>query len=325
MASLYIDRRSASIDIQAGQLRVCEPGERPRGFPLSMLERVVLASNVSLESRVITQLIDNGCSILFAEGRGARHFAHVAGSRHGDAARRLGQYRLCSTTDLSLALAKRLVRSRAAGCLRTLRLATQQRADLRRPLQAALESLVTSAPRIRSCASLESLRGIEGANAAAFFRAYTTLFPAGAGFTQRNRRPPRDPVNAALSLGYSLTHVECVRQCHLAGLDPMLGVYHQPSHGRESLACDLNELVRHQVEQLIWRLFAEQTLRPSQFESHNGGVFLQKDARQAFFAAFEAQARPHRRILRVAAGMIARHCRALGPAESFDDSPDPQP
>lgn len=323
MASLYIDRRNASIDIQAGQLRVCEPGERPRGFPLAMLERVVLASNVALESNVITQLIDNGCSILFAEGRGARRFAHIAGARHGDAARRLGQYQLSSSAALSLPLARRLVRARATGCLRTLRTAAQQRPDLRRPLQSAIEQLLAGCRGVADCSNVDSLRGIEGANAAAFFRAYTQLFPAQAGFTQRNRRPPRDAVNAALSLGYSLTHVEAVRQCHLAGLDPMLGVYHQPSYGRESLACDLNELVRHQIERLIWRMFAEQSLRPAQFESHNGGVFLKKDARHSFFAAFEAQAQAHRRVLRTAAAAFARHCRTLAPEQATDEHPEP--
>jgi CRISPR-associated protein Cas1 len=128
------------------------------------------------------------------------------------------------------------------------------------------------------------------------------------GFDGRNRRPPRDPVNAALSLGYTLTHAEAIRACRIAGLDPMLGMLHEPSHGRESLACDLNELARDCVEKLVWRLFAEKTLRAEGFERHAGGVSLNKHARQAFYAAFEKSAPTHRRRLRAAATIFAAHC-----------------
>jgi hypothetical protein len=67
-------------------------------------------------------------------------------------------------------------------------------------------------------------------------------------FGGRNRRPPRDPANAVLSLGYTLLHFEAVRACYGAGLDPMIGFFHNLDFGRESLACDLVEPLRPRLD-----------------------------------------------------------------------------
>lgn len=311
MATLYIDRRHAELDFLDGQLRVREPDGRPHGYPIAGLERLVIHGNARATTGLLTRLAEQGVYTLLLNGRGGRRHAQVAAFRHGDALRRLGQYRLCSDQTLLLRWARLLVRERGRRLLRLYREALAQRPDLHHPLSKACAALRERLAAIPHAASLASLRGIEGAIAAAHFAAYATLFPPACGFSGRNRRPPRDPVNAALSLGYTLTHADAVHACLVAGLDPMLGTLHEPSHGRESLACDLNELARNRVERLVWRLFADGALRPGQFEVHGGGVSLNKASRQVFWAAFEAQAAWHRRQLRTVAGALARHCRQL--------------
>lgn len=311
MGSLYIDRRDAELDFRDGQVCVRDAGGAARGFPLAGLERVVIAGNTRVQTRLLTQLADRGIQVLLMEGRGARRHAHIGRFGHGDARRRLGQYRLSLSPHETLRWARLLVRARAKRLLTLYRDALDLRPDLRLDLTRVQRALIEGMHRVRGCTEIESLRGQEGAIAAAHFEAYASLFSGELGFTRRNRRPPRDPVNAALSLGYTLTHAEAVRACLLAGLDPMLGTLHQPSHGRESLACDLNELARADVERLVWRLFAEKILRKENFEQHDGGVGLNKAARQNFYAAFEQAASAHRRSLRAAAAAMARHCKAL--------------
>lgn len=311
MGTLYIDRKDAALDYDAGQLRVREPGEKPKGYPIRVLERVVISGNVTLSTQLLTHLAEAGVGVLMMEGRGARRYAHLSSMEHGDASRRIGQYRVCSDASTSLPWAQRVVRGRASGIRRLLSQALRQRPDLRYQLLPAVRSLSDRRPSLITATTIDSLRGMEGATGALFFRAYTALFADSLAFTNRNRRPPRDPVNAALSLGYSLTHTDAVRACLSSGLDPMLGVYHQPEHNRESLACDLNELARHHVEALVWRLFAERQLTANHFETHNGACFLKKDARHIYFVAFEQAAAPIRRTLRLASARFARHCAAV--------------
>jgi CRISP-associated protein Cas1 len=84
--------------------------------------------------------------------------------------------------------------------------------------------------------NLQVLCRLEGAAAAMYFEAYQQIFPADFKFNGRHRRPPPDPVNALLSLCYTLIHHEAVNALKMYGLDPMLGFYHQPYYGRDSLA-----------------------------------------------------------------------------------------
>lgn len=316
MATLYVDRRGAELDFKDGQVCVREPGQPLRGYPCAGLERLIVSGNVTLQSRLLTHLSAQGASVLFIEGRGARRHAHLNAPSHGDAGRRLGQYALCSDPQHVLRWARMLVHARGAALVRLYRRALALRPDLRSDLLPAQRAILDKLSRVRGTQNLASLRGVEGAIAAAHFAAYAALFAPTLGFTGRNRRPPRDPVNAALSLGYTLTHVDAVRACLTAGLDPLLGSLHEPAHGRESLACDLNELARTDVERIVWRLFADKTLRAESFETHAGGVSLNKSARQHFYAAFEGQAAAHRRRLRRAAAALARDCERLAKAQA---------
>lgn len=136
---------------------------------------------------------------------------------------------------------------------------------------------------------LSQWRGIEGAGAALFFSAYQQLFAPSLGFVNRNRRPPQDPVNATLSLGYTLLHHLVHEAVLVAGLDAFLGTLHALHFGRESLVCDLVELQRHRVERWVWRLFAEQVLVAEDFGASEGWPCrLTKAGRVKFYKAWSA-------------------------------------
>jgi len=152
-------------------------------------------------------------------------------------------------------------------------------------LDRLLATLLIRAP---DSIDIERLRGIEGAGASAYFGGFTQLFAPALEFTGRNRRPPRDPVNACLSLAYTLLHFETVIACHGAGLDPFIGFYHEPAYGRESLACDLVEPLRPRVDAWTWELFRSKTLRSDHFSSEQqNGCLLDKRGRKLFYAEYE--------------------------------------
>lgn len=136
-----------------------------------------------------------------------------------------------------------------------------------------------------------------------------TQFPPSAGFQGRNRRPPRDPVNACLSLGYTLLHGDAVRAAAAQGLDVMLGVYHDIAPGRESLACDLAEPVRPLIDRTVHTLFRHQSVRADDFSQTKAGCRLNKSARRSVYRAFEAAAPLHRRLLDRAARRFAAGLR----------------
>jgi CRISPR-associated protein Cas1 len=119
------------------------------------------------------------------------------------------------------------------------------------------------------------------------------MFPESLEFKKRNRRPPEDPVNAMLSLCYTLLHYEMVREIEVIGLDPTIGFYHQFDYGRESLACDIVEMYRTDVDTFVWEIFRERIFAVRDFahEDERPGCYLKKESRKRFYPLYEEWAK----------------------------------
>ncbi|MCX7107148.1 MAG: CRISPR-associated endonuclease Cas1 [Methylococcales bacterium] len=301
MSSLYLDRKNLGIKLDGQALALYEEGVKKGTVPLHLLERVVLRGNVQLESRVLGALSERNIGLLVLSGRNTEATAMLAAKSHGDSARRLGQYKVSLNEDLRTPLARWLVLVKVRAQQRLLREALAARADLRYPLTSALQTVSGIIGQLREdtlVIPFASLRGYEGAAAAGYFSGYTQLFADSLNFTGRKKRPPPDPVNVCLSLGYTLLHYDAVRACHTVGLDAMLGFYHDVSFGRESLACDLMEPLRPLMDRWVWQLFRERQLRPEHFSDDNGRCQMNKSGRQLLYGFYEAQVGPARRLLR---------------------------
>ena len=311
MTTLYIDRRDALIEAEAGALAIRAADGTLFRAPLAPLERVVLRGPARLTTGAIAAIAGVGAGLLVLSGRQGRPSGTMLGPAHADAAIRLGQFRLASDPAMSAAVATRVLQLKLAGQLRFLRSASLLRPDRRLLLRRAIEAVAEILVRIRAEGPSPPARltGLEGAAAAAYFPALGALLPASAGFAGRNRRPPRDPANAALSLAYTLAQFEAAREAQAAGLDPAVGFLHALAPGRDSLACDLVEPLRPLCDRLIWRLFAEERLHADMFTREGDACLMGKAARLAFYAAWEEVAAPARRQLRRGLRPLVRAAR----------------
>jgi CRISPR-associated protein Cas1 len=314
MATLYLDRKGAALDIDAGSLTVRLGGELATRIPLVPLERVVLRGDAVLSTRVLAELWRHDIGLLLLSGRHNEATARLVGRPHDDVALRLAQYRRASNAKACRETARHIVGGKLSAEARLLGRALEMRPDRRKPLTDAIDTLARLQARIADDAERldrDTLTGLEGAGAAAYFRAYVTLFPESLEFSRRRRRPPPDPVNVCLSLGYTLLHHEAVREVQVVGLDPLLGFLHVPERGRESLASDLVEPLRPHVDEWVWRSFAERHLRGEHFSREKGGACLiGKAGRQAFYDAFEPLAAGLRRLLRRMTRSLAADLRS---------------
>lgn len=298
MSTLYLDRKGTSLKREGRALAVYLGGERYGTVPINLLERVVMRGSVALDTGLLGALAKEGIAVTLLSGRHGRGQAALVGRAHGDAARRIAQYQRYQDAEWRAMWSRRLVHHKLLAQIRLLRYALTQRPDRRYALTGALDSLTRLLPQVREASDIARLRGLEGAAAAAYFAGLTQLFADSLGFTGRNRRPPRDPVNASLSLAYTLVHYETAQACHAAGLDPLIGFYHELAYGRESLASDLMEPLRPRVDRWIWDLFRQKRLRAEEFTRQDQACLLGKGGRKTFFAAFESFAHPLRRLVR---------------------------
>jgi len=146
----------------------------------------------------------------------------------------------------------------------------------------------------RSARSIESLLGIEGAAAQRYFQNFASVLRSADGgnlqfdFMKRNRRPPRDPVNALLSFAYAMLTREWTIALSAVGLDPYLGFYHQPRFGRPALALDMMEPFRPLIaDSTVLMAINNGEIRPSDFVRAAGSCSLNESGRKRFIASFE--------------------------------------
>lgn len=311
MATLYLDHRGLQLRAEAGALLIHGADERPRSIPMSLLERVVIQGETSLSTSLLGRLAEAGVGVLVLSGRQSWRTACLLGRPHRDVQIRLAQYRLALDAASAAAWARLWVSGKLRAQIRTLAGGLEQRPDRRHQIESALSRLKRLAPGLPEAAAVASIRGLEGAAAAAYFPALAALFAPALGFQTRNRRPPRDPVNAALSLAYTLLHFEAVRAAQTAGLDPLLGCLHAPAFGRESLACDLIEPLRPRVDSWLWGLFRQRRLRLEDFVHDKGACLLHKSGRRRFYEAWEDAAGLYRLPLRAYCRLLVARLRAV--------------
>jgi CRISP-associated protein Cas1 len=318
MGNLYLDRKNLCIKLEGQALALYENDVKKGTVPLHLLDRVVLRGNVQMESKILGALSERNIGLLVLSGRYTEATAMLAGRPHNESMRRIGQYQVTLDHSLRIPLARWLVLVKIRGQQKLLRNAQAARSDLRHPLTSATQTLSGILAQLRDdseIASLASLRGYEGAAAAAYFSGYTELFAPSLNFTGRKKRPPPDPVNVCLSLGYTLLHYDAVRASHIVGLDSMLGFYHDLCFGRESLACDLMEPLRPWLDGWVWQLFRERQLRPEHFSEEQGRCQMNKAGRQVFYACYEGKASVARRLMRRYAFALCK--RYLSIAENY--------
>lgn len=296
MTSLYVDRRGVSLKADGEALVFYENNERVGTVPLAPLSRVFLRGDVSLSSSLLGKFGERGIGVIVLSGRKASPTMLLA-CPHNDAKRRVMQYRVSLDEAFCLSFARELVAAKIEAQIDFLTGLRDVEFQSRYALTVALRRMQGVRDSLLAKDSLAALRGAEGAAAAAYFEGFTDVLPGHLKFNGRNRRPPKDPVNALLSLGYTLLHAEAVLALYGAGLDPFVGFFHTLDFGRESLACDVVEPLRVTVDRHVLSLFRSEKMRADDFSLVDGGCLLGKAGRSRFYAEWESLAEAVRKKL----------------------------
>jgi CRISPR-associated protein Cas1 len=224
-------------------------------------------------------------SVSFLSG-GGWLYGRAEGHGSGNIALRVAQHRAAADTTTCLRLATAFVEAK----IRNAR--TMLRRNHEGISEAVLFELEQLARKAKEADRAESLLGLEGTAARVYFGAFTGMIrgPAAGKFDLdgRNRRPPKDPVNALLSLAYSFLSRDLVVALGDAGLDPMLGFYHRPRVGRPALALDMMEELRPVIaDSVVLTALNTGVIGEGDFIVHPVGVSLTAPARKRMILAHE--------------------------------------
>lgn len=297
MGTLYIDQKDSEIRIEGNCLVFFENGNRKGTVPLNPLERVIIIGKMKIETIIFHRLAQSNISCVFLSGRNLAFRGRLHGRLHRNGLLRLRQYEK-SLSPVAQTIAKDLIKVKLEKQKDLLTSLIDYNSGAKYELTKAITTISQILDSIPLQSDLESLLGLEGSAAASYFHALSFVFPASLNFHGRNRRPPRDPVNSLLSLGYTLLHFEIVREIELAGFDPTIGFLHQFEYGRESLACDLSEPFRPDIDKMVFNIIRERQLKETDFSYHKEqglqACYLKKNSRKIFFEYYENWARVNR-------------------------------
>ncbi len=329
-AVLYVQEPGSHVGKRSEHLVVRKDGQEVTRVPMHAIRQLVVHGNVQVSTQALETLAANDIPVAYVTGHG-RFIGTFAPAEKKNVGLREAQFRRFADAAECLALSKAVVRGKL----------TNQRALLMRCLRGdgdrgsnepAAQGLADLIRRLDAAASLETVLGLEGQGAALYFAEFGRFLrtqPPGRGFefTARNRRPPRDPVNALLSFAYAMLVKDCFAAVCTVGFDPYKGFFHANRHGKPSLALDLMEEFRPVIaDSVVLTLVNNEMLTPDDFLTWREACQLTEAGRRKFFVAYEQRKATvvthpvygyrmsYSRMLEVQARMLAAYVRGSVPA-----------
>lgn len=281
----YLFCRNENVCVKIGDAeKVCVPALN--------LDSIVCFGKMTVSTPLLEFCGSRGISITFVSENG-RFMGRFYGPVSGNVLLRKRQYasmdddEFCRETVQSILLAKlrnsKLVLTRAARTART-------EVD-REELLLGVQQISDAAEKLLQCDSVDSMRGVEGAAATAYFARFDRMLdgnPGGFRFGTRSRRPPRNEVNAALSFTYMLLTSQIQSAMETVGLDPAAGYLHTLRPGRASFALDLIEELRAPLcDRFVISMFNKGQLAGADFEKDEEAVMLNDKGRKTLITAWQ--------------------------------------
>ena len=266
-------------------------------YPLHTLAGIISFSYAGASPALMGACAARNISLAFCTPRG-RFLARVTGTSSGNVLLRRAQYRTADDPGPCCRLARSMVFGKVYNARWSIE-RTRRDHNLRvddAALSAVSAQLKALLPQIAEETSADSLMGLEGAAATAYFGVFDQMIlgekPLFA-FKTRSRRPPMDPVNALLSFAYSLLASDCASALESVGLDAYVGFLHRDRPGRSSLALDLMEELRPcMAERFVLTLINNRIMDKGSFDfRENGAVFLNNSGRRSFLNRWQERKR----------------------------------
>ncbi len=284
---LVIDRKDSIVRYQAGCLQIERPDCPTESIPVRLLGHVVVYGNPLVETGVWRALAAADVPATLLALRGQEQAATLGSGLAVQLPFRRMQHRCANDSTQRLAMARYFVQQKLLGYALPLRRLESSFAAPAAAVGRFTAQQQQALTRLPAAATLEHLMGLEGQVAQAWFTLLAESLPASWRFKGRNRQPPRDPVNALLSLGYTLMGSEIRQAIIQSGLDPSLGFLHQDYPGRESLVLDILEIFRANVDDFVLDCLANLNFDSAAFYFREAeGCRLSKSARPVFFGAW---------------------------------------
>lgn len=292
--TVYVTNENAYLTLENNNLVCSIDGQKAVNVPFDNIENIVCFSYLGCSPALMGKCVEKKIPINFISPTG-KFWAKVCGETKGNVFLRIAQidkFRSCG-----LQLAKNEMQAKFSNCIKTYKRTMHDNPVLKtdEKLEETLEVLKSGMLKADNCTSKESLLGIEGNCAAAYFSCFSKTMSnrnLADSFHYRNKRPPLDPVNALLSFFYTLAVSDCSAALETVGLDSYIGFYHDLRSGRVSLACDLVEEMRGIIERFVITIVNLRIVNNKDFERQpTGAVWISDSGKKKVLQKWQGKKR----------------------------------
>jgi len=288
MGTAYITQEDAFIGKTDERLTVKADKKKLLDIPLLKLEGIVILGRATISPMVVNELLQRHIPLTFLTQTG-RYLGRLEPEFTKNIFVRKAQWSAAGNTPQAIHLVQSFVRGKLKNYRHLLQRKVRDSSQLN--FDQEILRLEKSIEPISNTAKINSLRGLEGAGSAVYFGAFNQLITNPKfSFEHRRRRPPTDPINSLLSLGYSLLRHDIQSAVNIVGFDPYLGYLHVEHYGRPALALDLMEEFRPLiVDAMVLSTINKQLLTPDDFETEpiSHAVSLTKEGLKTFLRLYE--------------------------------------
>lgn len=314
MAVLYVKEQGAVIQKRDERVLVTKNTETLLDIPLFEIENIAVIGNVQVTTQALHLLMQHGIDVSYFTYSG--NYLGVAGAESSkNIFLRFEQYECYLDMERRLSMGRTIVENKILNQITLMRRrdgyteAYSPNADIQ-----TMERLLQELPDKRTP---NELMGIEGMCSNIYFGAFAHMLRCDYTFTGRNRRPPRDPVNVMLSLGYTFLTREIANALEAESFETYLGFVHGIRYGRKSLALDIVEEFRQPIiDRLVIVLFNRRMIGRYDFDyEESGRVVLSEEGFRKFCEEYEkwmngknvlAGERSFRRVIRRQIGALKK-------------------
>ena len=291
--TLYVTTPDRYLSLDGENVVINSDGKEIGRLPLHNLERIITFGYSGASPALMGKCASNGIELVFMS-RSGRFLARVEGEFNGNVLLRRQQYRIADDPKKSLEIAKYIICAKIFNSRWTV-----ERIKRDHPLRIDVNKfdhnssiLKSAVERAAGAESIEALRGVEGEAAQVYFSLFDDMILQQKevfSFNGRNKRPPKDNVNALLSFAYSLAASMCTSALESVGLDPYVGFMHTDRPGRRSLALDILEEFRAPLcDRFVITLINKKIITPEDFtRREDGAVILNEQGRRTFFTSWQ--------------------------------------
>ena len=272
MSCIYVTEQGSKLSVSEGRIIIsCKDGMR-REIPIEIVESIMIFGNMELTHGAIKQILEKGISTTFLSTSG-HYFGRLHSTSHMSGDRFKKQVYISDNLDQRILFARSTLRAKINNQVVLLRRYSRNRNDV--DLRNEIEQMMSCEKKIAQKKDIEEIMGYEGTAARYYFQGLSKLVDKEFRFSGRSKRPPKDPFNSLLSLGYTILFYEIYAELENHNISPYISLVHSLKEHHPALVSDLLEEWRAIiVDSTVMSLVQGHEIKKDMFtvNEENGGV-----------------------------------------------------